>query len=478
MNSMDRDSFQSSPKLLNADDVIQKAYTMALVNLLQINTVPCPMDRYNRTGLLSGFPGLMIRAGGFYEKPWTRDAAINCMNAASLLQPRIARDTLLAVCEKGESALCVQTDNQYWDKVIWAWGAWEYYLTTGDLPFLNFAHEIITNTLAHHQVYYNDHFGLYRGGSCFNDGIAGYPSDLYDPSATSDFMGNHPAVQQIMSLSVNCLYWKAYDVLANICRILGKDASFAAQKADTLKNSILYQFYDGQAGRLRYLVYPDGRYDDSQEGCGICFALIFGLLPEEDAKRVLHGLVRSENGMVSIWPPFPGISSTDAPLRHNNMIWPFINGFLITAAAKYGCTEIVEDELKVMAKLAVESNQFGEVYNAETGLMDGGFQCGTHYRSGTDQTWSATGFLRAIYFGIFGLLAKEDGLYLSPCVPDGFTPPSLNGVQIRNMSLDIRLTGCGTWIKVLTIDGVPAEYIPWTLSGQHTIEVHLSGETP
>ena len=91
-------AMDSAPQLSVENGDIANAWRLALKNLLEINTVPCPPEEYNRTGLLDPDPGLMMRAGGTYPTPWTRDAAVNTMNAACFLEPEVARNTLWAVC--------------------------------------------------------------------------------------------------------------------------------------------------------------------------------------------------------------------------------------------------------------------------------------------------------------------------------------------------------------------------------------------
>ena len=125
------------------------AFKNALQNFLVTNTVPDTKKQYNRTGLFADPPGRFIRAGGSYATPWTRDASINSWNAASLLSPAVARNTLWAVCERqANGRLIIQRDNQWWDKVIWAQGAWMQFLVTGDRDFLAHAYEAVTESLA------------------------------------------------------------------------------------------------------------------------------------------------------------------------------------------------------------------------------------------------------------------------------------------------------------------------------------------
>ena len=89
-----------APELVTENEVLLQAYQMALKNLFEINTVPCDSEVYNKSGMLDEELGLMIRAGGGYPTPWTRDAAVNTMNAACFLEPEVAKNTLWAVCER------------------------------------------------------------------------------------------------------------------------------------------------------------------------------------------------------------------------------------------------------------------------------------------------------------------------------------------------------------------------------------------
>ena len=55
-----------------------------------------------------------------------------------------------------------------------------------------------------------------------------------------------------------------------------------------------------------------------------------GLLKKNDGSvcgAVLNHLDREKFGIPSIMPPFPGLFSEERPGRHNNLIWPFLNGF-------------------------------------------------------------------------------------------------------------------------------------------------------
>lgn len=465
------------PILMMKDKGVEQAWGWALDNLLRINTVPCPRKRYNRTGLLAEKPGLMIRAGGDYPTPWTRDAAVNVMNAACFLEPEVARDTLWAVCERVDGKLCFQMDDQSWDKVVWVTGAWVYYLATGDSKFLAAACETAEHSLAMlEERQFHPGFGLFMGGSFFNDGIAGYPAALHEEGNPSSFVGDHPGPGRIMTLSTNCLYYQAYRILERMTALTGEAEKTEGyrKRADTLRDAINRHLWRKEEGRYSYFLYPDGSTDDSQEGCGISFAILSGVCGAVQAKRILEGCYRSPRGLVSVWPPFAGISSEEKPLRHNNIIWPFVNGYFVTAAAKYGYDKIVGEEIRNLAVLAREDGgTFSEIYHAGTGKADGGWQCGRPWKSVPNQTWSATGFIRAIVFGVFGITLGEEGIIFRPCLPEGFGPAVLEGIRFRDTILDIRLTGAGSRISSMRIDGEEADGIEFRSKGRHRVEIRM-----
>ena len=62
------------------------------------------------------------------------------------------------------------------------------------------------------------------------------------------------------------------------------------------------------------------------------------------------------------------------------------------------------------------NNCFYEIYNAETGAVDGGWQLDHQWHSVHDQTWSATGYIRMIFNNLFGMRFTPEGLTFNPDV--------------------------------------------------------------
>ena len=74
-----------------------------------------------------------ILAGLDYDKPWTRDAALNSWYAGTVLVPEVARNTLMAVLTRDGGGLRI--GGEYWDAIVWSTAAWWHYLWTGDRDF-------------------------------------------------------------------------------------------------------------------------------------------------------------------------------------------------------------------------------------------------------------------------------------------------------------------------------------------------------
>ena len=460
------------------------AYDEALENLLRINTVPDLAHAHNASGLLTGDPALFIRAGGGYDQPWTRDASFNTWNAASLLEPTVARNTLWAVCQRDPSgALTIQQDNQWWDKVIWITGAWHYYVVTGDRKFLLSAYGVAQDELARMQrEHYSTQYGLFQGPAVFTDGIAGYPEPEYDPNNHSSFVLDHPYTSQLMALSTNGVYYNAYKCAAQMATELGRPAAEARQydlSAQRLRSAINKHLWMPSKGTYGYFVHGagplSGKLDPTQEGIGLSFAVLFGVASPAQTRSILRTVHRSPHGILSSWPYFARFSP-DRPGRHNGIVWPLVNGMFACAAAQAGRVDLYRDEVENAALLASGSgHRFFEIYNGETGVPDGGWQNDRHWDSQPDQTWSATAYLRMIDSGLFGMKFTPTSLLFSPTLPAQWGPVTLAGVHYRAAVLTIALTGSGDHIARFLYDGKPQAQpaVPANAIGSHTVAITL-----
>ncbi|WP_406144656.1 MGH1-like glycoside hydrolase domain-containing protein [Streptomyces sp. NBC_01012] len=481
------------PTLTFADSTTQAKlgapYAEALTNVLDINTVPYDPAVYNSSGLMTDDPQEFIRAGGGYEQPWTRDAAVNTWNAASLLEPAQAANTLwAAVVKQPDGQLIVQQDNQQWDQVVWMTGAWNHYLVTGDETFLSHAYQVAVNTLdLRRSQDFNSAFGLFQGPSFFNDGIAGYPAPPADDTEShGSFVGDYPDTSSIMALSTNALYFSAYRSAAQMAAALGRpdsEADALDASADTLKEKINQHLWIPDKGMYGYFIHGDdslsGQLDVTEEGAGLSFAVLFGIADASQARSIMRNAHIQPYGIVDTYPDFARYSD-DRPGRHNGVVWPMVQGYWADAAARTGDQARFADEVRALAGLADSSGQFAEIYNARTGEVDGGWQTGSHWDAAPDQAWSATAYLRMIDNGLFGMEFGTDGIDFRPTLPAGWGDVTLNGVSYRDAELDISLHGSGNVISSFTLDGAEtsANSVPASLSGKHDVEITLSDAEP
>ena len=456
------------------------AYRSALRNLLDTNTVPYDPATYNQTGLMTDPPGVFVRAGGGYEQPWTRDASVNSWNAASLLSPEVARNTLWSVCRRqDDGTLIVQQDDQWWDQIVWAIAAWNHYLVTGDRDFLADAAQAAVTTLrTDRSQHFNERYGLFEGPAFMQDGIAGYPSPPYDPDNTSSFVLDHPGTDRLMCLSTNCLFHAGYLVCAEMVEATGDRHAAGGFRAAAarLRTAINTHLWRREAGTYGYLIHGTGeragRLETYQEANGLAFAVLCGVASGSQVRSVLRRTHHEPHGVVNVWPHFARFDDAH-PGRHNAIIWPMTVGMWGHAAAVGGRTDLLARALTGLAGLERRDGHFWEIYNARTGAVDGGWQNGRQWDSEPDQTWSATGYLRLVHQGLFGIRFERDGLRFTPSLPEGWGPVTLRGLSYRRMTLDITLTGAGHRVASCTVDGHHRGTVPAGLRGRHRVRITL-----
>jgi hypothetical protein len=421
---------------------INEAFKLAL-NTIDINI---------RRGILA--------AGGDYGGEWTRDIAINSWNCVSLLDWEVAERSLWSVTNN-KTAI----GHQYWDHILWVIAALNHYKVTGNKEFLREAYYCSKNTMkALEDTVFDSEFGLFTGPSVFNDGIAGYPAPIYDSTNLSSYVLDHTESKYIKCLSTNCVYYGAYLALLEMSRILNLENDIQknyVQKSANLKKNILEYLYNKKENKFYYFIDKNGKKDKSQEGLGIAFAVLFGIIDHDISSDLIKEAVTSEFGITSIYPDFERFSK-EKPGRHNNIIWPMVNGFFANAAILAGNKEAFIRELKGLTRLALDEDKgdynFREIYNPYTGKPDGGWQQGEgkkeiHWYSCKYQTWSATAYISMILYGIIGMRFENDTISFSPFIPPDFGNIKLTGIKYRNSILNISIKGKGDRIKSFALDG-------------------------
>lgn len=457
---------------------VERAYRIAAGDLLgNIQLFPVGPER---------LPVLL--AGLDYDTPWTRDAAINVWNGLGLTHPQVARNTLLSVLEENPAGVFI--GGQYWDAIIWALGLWAYYLYTGDYETLRLGYFAARNSLRRFEdEEYDPQTGLFRGPAVYGDGVAAYP-DRYSPGPTSSILdwvrfNPHQKAEPgygipMMTLSTNCVYAQVYRILPHMAVELGLPPDPQDEAAaDRLIESIRRHFWNPQTGLFDYLLDHEGRCE-AQEGLGHAFVLLFDLASRDQARSVLSHIQRTPWGIACVWPTFRRYAERGGFGRHSGTIWPFINAFWAEAALKYGYNNLFTEEFNHLTVLFNRHAQCAEIFHPLTGEIYGGLQeagkgqSGWEWESCARQSWSASGYLRLILFGLLGLRFLPEGVRLAP-----YLPPELNWLEIehlpyRNARLTVRVEGNGDHLTACRINGQSAEpFIPAESQGEYRIELEM-----
>lgn len=431
--------------------------------------------------------GPFIRAGGGYADPWTRDAALNCWGAASLLRPRDARETLLRVCERTpDGRLVVAQDDQWWDQIVWVLAACDHAWATSDDEFLATAWEVGRDSLEIlHAERFRPRWGLYAGPALMQDGISGLPVPPAGADEPTSFVLDYPEAHEIMALSTNVVYVAALRCLEAAAPRLGHDGSEFADRADALAAAIEEHLRDGDT--YGYFLHGSGSLagtlDRHREAAGLALAVVVGLVPPDRGRRVIASIGSGPAGVVNVAPHFDRYDDA-RPGRHNAMCWPMVMGLagLASAAAddRAGVVRTLEDLHRLVR---AGGGRFDEVYDPSTGLAHGGWQCGHVWPSEPDQTWSATSLLRLVHLGLVGLVPSAEGLRFSPVPLDVDESVELRGLPYGAATLDVTVRGVteprGGGGPVVLVDGADvsgdAVHLPAGAVGAHRVEV-LVGE--
>jgi glycogen debranching enzyme len=455
----------TAQELTSNNSLINEAFKLA-VQTVDINT---------RRGILA--------AGGDYGGEWTRDIAINSWNGVSILRPKVAELSLWSVTKEKDTI-----GHQYWDKILWAIAAFNHYEVTGDKTFLLQAYKCSANTMKQLESgVFDKDYGLFKGPSVFNDGIAAYPEPVYEPGNFSSGVLQHKNSYVIKCLSTNCIYYGAYQALSKMSRSLNEDPTIARkyeQTAAALKENILRYFFNPNTNSFYYLIDQNGKEHNYQEALGISFAVIFGIVEGDKGRQLIENAIVSKYGITSITPDFPRYSK-EMPGRHNNIIWPMVNGFFAKAAINTKNYKIFCHEFRCLTHLSIDEDKgnynFREIYNPYTGKPDGGYQDwgesrpNYHWESCKFQTWSATAYISMILHSLFGMRFRETSLSFTPYLPEEINLIELKNIAYRNSVLNITIKGNGNIIESFIVDGKRQNNnsIGSALKGKHDIFILL-----
>jgi hypothetical protein len=438
-------------------------------------------------------PRTCLAAGINYPTLWTRDNALNTVNFSGLFLPDVAENSLRSVLEYDESDGEWQVGGQYWDAMIWAWGAWSYFLSQGNFRFLQGALKIIERSMQRFESReFDDQIGLFRGPAFFQDGISGYPDELSGEfgSDVRDWVGANPASRHPdgfgipwFALSTNCLYARAYEVTNLMRKALSLESSeVVSRKEQSLKAAIRRNFWNAERESFDYLILDGGRRFSHQEGAGLALAVIFDIASPQQQAAVFRNAWTAPAGIPCVWPRFERFSvfGDNHFGRHCGTVWPHVQALWAKANLMAGRDDVFHRDLQRMAYRALRDGHFTELYHPITGEEYGGLQ----ERSGVKSidewdavphtTWGATSFIDLVVSGVLGLRFDTEGVSIAPNVPTGMAHIEVDNIPYRQAKLRVSVRGEGRVISRCTVNGESSTArIPAAVHGETDVQIEM-----
>lgn len=401
--------------------------------------------------------------GAEWPGVWTRDISYSVLLSLAILEPEIAKNSLMKKVKNGRIIQDTGTGGSYpvsTDRMVWAIAAWEIYKTTGDAAWLEQAYAIIKKSMEEDLVNaWNDRIKMFRGESSFLDWREQTYPDWMEPANIYDSY----------NLGTNAVFFKGLRVLVEMGHLLDKNTGKYEELATDLKvsmNKLLWIENRGYYGQYLYgKNFPvlSGRAESLGENLCVLFDAVKN---QEQANEVVQSTPVLEYGIPCIYPQIP-----DIPPYHNNAIWPFVQAFRAWAAAKVKNQTAVE---KGIASIYRPAALF--LTNKENMIATTGDYEGTQVNSDR-QLWSVAGNLAIVYRIFFGMEYRPDELVFQPFLPKVYGGvKELNNFKYRDATLNIRIEGYGDKIESFILDDKALEdpIIPGDISGKHHITIFMS----
>jgi hypothetical protein len=404
-----------------------------------------------------------FRTGEAWPGVWTRDLSYATLLSLAYLDPERCINSLMIKVSNKRIIQDTGTGGAWpvsSDRVVWALAAWEIYKFTGDRAWLEKAFEIVKNSLDDDsKTIIDPATGLIRGESSFLDWRKQTYPLWMEPA---DIFGS-------LNLGTNAAYFQALKVAGQMAQELDREDSWSA-RAEMLGENINDRLWIEDKGYYGQYLY--GRRNRSlsprAEALGEAFAVLFDITGEERKQKVLMNTPVTPFGITCIYPQIPGI-----PPYHNNGIWPFVQAFWTLANAENKHSEAVEAGLASIIRPAALF-----LTNKENFVAENGDFAGTEVNSDR-QLWSVAAMLALHHRVLIGISFEKDKMEFNPVIPESFSGSySLKNFRYRNGTYNISVTGWGDGISSFKIDGAksPDNFIPATMTGDHTVEIMMNGK--
>lgn len=423
------------PVLKSGWPTVDAAYGVALDVLHRNGADEFISDPGDRGQWQAGF--FMGKTFGFGV--WMRDSTHVALRMGNLLDPEVARRTLLRTTRDG-------IDNGCDGILMPIVGLWDYYLATGDLGAVREAWGNLKDRIGKIDAQFDPARGLVKAAhSTSNDAFS-------EPEAGG------------FALGTEAYFLLAYQAMAELGPLMEEDGAQVRawkEREDLLRANIQREYWSESAGF--FTTGPRGSEGYEKEfwessGQELAIWPRFRIASPAQRRRVLDRLpeVAMNEFGVDVFPYRPEVD------HFRGAGWVVWTSGMAAAANREGRLDVLEKLIGQQVRNAVLNKTFFEVVD---------------YRSGRawrwpGQLWQATGFLSYFYYGVLGMEYGADGLTLHPVVPKTFAGMSISGFRYRGAELEFKVVGWGSSGEVF-LDGKRVERIPAGLVGLHRVELRM-----
>lgn len=408
-------------------------------------------------------PDSTLRTGAEWAGVWTRDVSYSIILSMAHMQTEVSKNSLLRKVNSRMRIIQDTGTGGAWpcstDRMIWTVAAWEVFLVTGDMEWLEMVYPIVCNSIEDDRmVAYNAEMGMMMGESSFIDWREqSYPQWM------------QPAdIYRSICLGTNAVHIKSLEIASEMAEMLGDAETHDKYKAwaEEIKKNLNEKLFIEEKGYYATYLYGRNSYirENRSESLGEALTILWDIAPLDRQQTISEKIPFVEFGAPIF---YPYIENT--PSYHNNAVWPFVSSYCALAYAKARNESGVLHSFATIYRAAALFCTNKENFEATSG--DHRY---TQVNS-SNMLWSLSGNIALTHRILFGMNFEKDALHFEPFVPKAMAGiRKLNNVKYRNAILNITLEGSGSEIASFTVDGVKtAPVIPATTEGEHNIVICL-----
>ncbi len=341
-------------------------------------------------------------------------------------------------------------------EVIWGAAAWAVFEVTGDRAWLGEAFDVLVSTLERNYA-----AAFVSRESLICGTVQNYTSTYPQWMDASGIYGSY-------SLLNNIYYIRAFDVLADMGALSGRDASLWRKRAAALREAVNFRFWLPSEGFYSRMIYgsPYGVMMQGTDNVAQALASLWHISVPEMSVSIMDHAPLTPYGPATVTPqvsetacyPFNSVSP------ETNLLW-YLMACRAGNMAMAGYTAAAQLR---MAALAVSNRG---VCDASSGVID--ITADNPMRRLT----GAAANVALVLKGYAGMKFGPEGMEFSPCRPFANDENlCIEGIRYRNADLTVNITGSGRHVAAFSIDGVPSgrHLFPAGLGGRHTVDITLT----